>query len=197
MAYTTKGKIQRFLNVDIAASFDAEIASWIDSVASWIDKYCGKTFESAEETRYFDGNGKTTIMVDDFTGSPTILILNVDGTTGWTLVEGHSDDYLVYPLNSTPKNELRLVSGSQIGNFPNRSRSVQITANFGYSVSVPNDIELAATKLVAEIVKEGLKGGKLSSIQLGDYQANFQKVNEKADALGIYQILDMYRDIEL
>ena len=197
MAYTDKGRIQKFLNVDIVSSYDTQVDEWIAAVKAWIDQYCGKTFESASADRFYDGNGRRSIMIDDFTGSPTVVILDVDGTVAFNLTEGHSDDYLIYPLNFTAKNELRLVSGSTIGVFPNRSRSVQVTANFGHSVAVPTPVQLVATKLVAEIIKEGLKGGKLSKVQLGDYEASFQKVDESADALGIYQILDMYRDIEL
>jgi len=90
-----------------------------------------------------------------------------------------------------------LVAGSRIGNFPMRDSSVKITAPFGFSEIVPDDVSLIATKLVGEIIKEGLKGGKLASITLGDYSADFQKIDETADPLGIYQTLDLYRDIVL
>jgi hypothetical protein len=74
---------------------------------------------------------------------------------------------------------------------------VQITAPFGFSTAIPVDIEQIATTLVSEIVSVGLKGGKLSSVQLGDYEAAFQKIDEKAGAFRIFQTLDMYRDLEL
>ena len=198
MSYTNKSKVEKYLNVDISASFDTQIAGWIASVKTWIDKYCGKTFESASSVKYYDGNGKRELDFDDCSSVPTeVLILDIDGTTAFTLTEGASNDYLVYPLNESTKNQLRLVSGATIGYFPNRDSSVKITAPFGFSASVPEDVELIATKLVGEIVKEGLKGGKLASISLGDYTANFQKIDEMADPLGIDQILDMYRDIKL
>ncbi len=198
MAYTNKGNVQKFLNVDIASSFDAQITAWIVVAKAWIDRYCGKTFESASADRTYDGNGKRNIFIDDMSSVPTaVVILDIDGTVAFTLTEGASNDYLVYPLNESTKNELRLVNGATIGNFPARNSSLKVTAPFGFSVNVPADIEIVATKLVSDIVKEGLKGGKLSSVSLGDYEANFQKIDETADAMGIYQILDMYRDITL
>jgi len=155
MAYTNKGNVQRFLNVDIASSFDAQITAWVAVAQAWIDRYCGKTFESASATRDYDGNGKRSIFIDDMSSVPTtVQILDIDGTVAFNLTEGASNDYLVYPLNESTKNELRLISGATIGNFPARSSSVRVTAPFGFSSSVPADIELVATKLVSDIVKE-------------------------------------------
>ena len=198
MAYTNKGNIQRHLNVDIATAYDTQIDNWIAAVAAWIDRYCGKTFESGSETRYYDGNGTREQKFDDMSSVPTeVKILDSDGTDVATITEGHSNDYLVYPLNTSPKNTLRLVPSSTVSHFPKRTRSVQITAPFGFSTAIPVDIEQIATTLVSEIVSVGLKGGKLSSVQLGDYEAAFQKIDEKAGAFRIFQTLDMYRDLEL
>ena len=196
--YTTKSKIEKYLNVDISASFDTQIDAWILSVKNWVDKYCGKTFESSSSVKYYDGNAERILDIDDCSSVPTeILILNLDGTTDSTLAEGADNDYLVYPRNEDVKNQIRLVTGSRIGNFPMRDSSVKVTAPFGFSASVPEDVGLVATKLVGEIVKEGLKGGKISKITLGDYSADFQIIDETADPLGIYQTLDLYRDIIL
>lgn len=196
--YTTKSKVEKYLNVDISDSFNTQVNEWITSVKKWIDKYCGKTFESSSSVKYYDGCGSRILDIDDCSSVPTeILILNADGTTGSILTEGASNDYLVYPRNEGVKNQIRLVAGSRIGNFPMRDSSVKITAPFGFSEIVPDDVSLIATKLVGEIIKEGLKGGKLASITLGDYSADFQKIDETADPLGIYQTLDLYRDIVL
>lgn len=199
MAYTNKGNVQRFLNVDIASTFDTQIDNWVAVVAKWIDRYCKKTFEAAEDTRYYDGNGDNVLFIDDFVAGTIqhVKILDTDGSEVSSLTEGHGNDYLAYPRNETTQNELRMVPGASYTSFPRRTSSVEVKADFGYSAAVPADVELVATKLVAQIVKEGLKGGKVSSIQLGDYQANFFKVDEAADALGIYNVLDTYRDIEL
>lgn len=195
MAYTSKGIIQRYLTTDIHSSFDSQISDWITAVTNWINNYTGKTFETASADKYYDGNGLKFLPVDTFVGSPTVTILNIDGTTDVVLTEGHANDYVTYPLNETAKDEIHLTANARYTTFPKGIRRIKITADFGYASSVPKDIELVATKLVAEIIREGLKGGKLDRVQLGDYEAQFKDIDEKADALGIYNILDMYRDI--
>lgn len=193
--YTSKGIIQRYLTTDIHSSFDSQISDWITAVTNWINNYTGKTFETASADKYYDGNGLKFLPVDTFVGSPTVTILNIDGTTDVVLTEGHANDYVTYPLNETAKDEIHLTANARYTTFPKGIRRIKITADFGYASSVPKDIELVATKLVAEIIREGLKGGKLDRVQLGDYEAQFKDIDEKADALGIYNILDMYRDI--
>ncbi len=199
MAYTTETKVERYLAVDIGSNLASEVADWIKSVTLWIERYTGKSFEASSADKYYDGNGTNRILVDSFIdGTITELsILDTDGVVENTLTEGQSNDFITYPLNNTEKCELVLVSGGTRSTFPNRVRSVKVTADWGFSASVPKDIELVATKLVGEIIREGLKGGKLERVTLGDYNATFQKIDEKADPLGIYQILDMYRDLTI
>lgn len=198
MAYTNKGNIQKYLNVDIASSFDTQIAAWITAVEAWINRYTGKQFEvGADETRYFDTCGGRSVFVDSFTGTPTtVAILNSDGSVSDTLTEGQSNDYLAYPLNTTEKNEIRLTPNGSRAAFPHGSSRLKIVGKFGYQ-TLPVDIELCATRLVSKIVEKGLKGGELTQVQLGDFTSNFKVIDEEADALGIYQILDSYRELEI
>ncbi len=68
---------------------------------------------------------------------------------------------------------------------------------FGAATSVPEAIQFVATKLAATLIEPGLKGGHISSQDLGDYSVTFEKIDQTADALGIYNTLDQYRDIEI
>jgi hypothetical protein len=199
MSYTNKGNVQAFLNVDIGSTFDAQINAWISAVEKWIDRYTGKSFEisATETTRYFDTYGGKSLFVDSFTGVPTsIQILNSDGSVAETLVSGQSNDYLLYPLNSVEKSEIVLTSNARRGSFGHGASRVKVTALFGYT-AVPDDIVLVATKLVANIVEKGLKGGKLASVSLGDFTSSFEKIDEEADAMGITAVLDSYREIAI
>lgn len=193
MAYTDQSTIEKYLSIDIDSSYSSQLTSWIAAVKTWIDRYTGKTFEASSSDRYYDGCGESSITIDSFVGSPTVVILNSDGTIDETLTEGASDDFLSYPLNSTEKNRIVLTSRK----FPRGNRRIKVTASFGFSTSVPNDIALIATKLVAKVLEKGIDGGKLASSQIGDQQVNFESIDEAAEALGIYQTLDMYRDISI
>lgn len=193
--YTTRAKVEQYLNTDLSA-VSSEVDNWIASVKAWIDRYCGKTFEGTSVTRYYDGNGKSRILIDSFIGIPTeVSILEIDGTTHLTLTEGQSEDYIIYPLNETEKNELALVTSSNIFSFLRGKRRLKVIASFGASTSVPADVELATTKLVGTIAEKRTKGGEVKSEKLGDQSLTYKDIDEEAKALGIYNILDQHREI--
>ena len=193
--YTTQSKVEQYLNIDLSA-VSSEVTNWIESVEAWINRYCGKTFEGTSVTRYYDGNGKQRILIDSFTGTPTeVSILEIDGTVHLTLTEGQSEDYIIYPLNETEKNELALVTSANILSFIKGKRRLKVTAVFGASAAVPADVELAATKLVASIAEKRTKGGETKSEKLGDQTIVYKEIDQAADALGVFNILDQYREI--
>jgi hypothetical protein len=191
MAYTTKAKVDAQNNISVPQTvFDDLLAS----VKAYIDRYCGKTFEAVSETRYYDSKGGRCIVVDPFVGTAVVETLNVDGTTYATLVVGQANDYLLYPLNSTTKWEIRLTQG--VASFRSGSSVVKITATFGYSTTAPKDIELAASRLIAGLYKDG-QSNLVKSETLGDYSVSYDTVASRAAEMGISTILDSYRDIEL
>lgn len=193
MAYTTQAKVEAYANIDLS-SVSSQVTFWISAVKAYIDKYVGKTFEASSETRYYDGNGEACIMVDPFVGSPTVTILNQDGTDFRTLTEGADEDYILYPLNKTEKYEIRLSLGNSIGSFPCFQRAVKVTATFGEATTVPDDISLVATMMVAEIAR-ARTGGEAQSESLGDYSITYVDVSKSANLVGANVILDTHRDV--
>jgi len=191
MAYTDKTNVENFLNITIPASLNTQLATWIAGVKQWIDNYTGTTFESGSETRYYDGSGSRELLVDYFTGDPVVVTLDVDGDDDVSITADYIDSY---PLNETVKNCLVLKSAAEVGVFPKRQKSVKVTATFGWSSTVPELVQMAATQLVAYFLQTRLKGGKnVTSEELGDYSISYGKVDSAADELGIKNILDQYR----
>lgn len=166
------------------------------AVKAYIDRYCGKTFEGASTDKYYDGNGKDYLNIDAFYGSPTVLILGINGTTEATLTEGQASDFVTAPYNSSEKNQLILSANGRYTCFPYRLRAVKVTATFGFSSSAPDDIQLAATQLVGTIATNPETMAKTQE-SLGDYSVSFSAVDESAKTMGINDILDSYRDIDL
>ena len=167
-------------------------------MTKWIEKFVGFSFEVADrEDRFYDGSGTSEQELDVFFGSMTVEILNPDGSTFVTLTEGQANDYLAYPLNEVQKNHLVLANASTIGTFPGRRSSVKVSAKFGQSATVPEDVGLVATKLVAQAFNESLKGGKVSGQEVGDLKINYFKIDEMAEAMGIFETLESYRDVEI
>ena len=199
--YTTKAAIQNYLLVDIDASFDAQINEWISAMDTFIDKYTGKTFtQTSSETRYFDGNGERVLYLnneDDLISVSALLVLNSDGTTTNSLTEGASADYVLYPFNSNPKYEIRLVTSASVGAFYKGNRKVSVTGVWGNDTTVPADIKMASTILVSQILKPGIDGGVIKSSSLGDYSVTFateENLRGLASKAGVMEILDNYKD---
>ncbi len=199
MAYTTKTKVDALFGVTMTqAVFDDLLAA----VKLFIDRYTGKTFEGASASRYYDGPGNEVINVDPFYGTAAVEILDSNGNTEVTLTEGAGDDYVTAPYNSTEKNQIILTPNGRWSKFPWRMRGVKVTATFGFSGTVPADIQLVATQMIGELYNSSLTAttGDIQSESLGDYAvtyANDGGTTTVANRIGAFQILDLYRDIEI
>lgn len=194
MAYTTKAKVDALFGISIPQSTADDL---IAAVKLFIDRYTGKTFEGGSETRYYDGNGGDRISVDSFYGTPTeVAILNPDGTTDRVLTIGQANDYITLPYNSTEKNQILLTGVVSYWRFPRGASRIKVTANFGYGASVPKDIELVATRLVGALYG-GNSGASVKSETLGDYSVTYGNIESAAESIGVMQILDLHRDIDI
>jgi len=198
MAYTTETKIENYMMTDIDPSFSSQVSDWITAATNYIDKYTDKSFEGASETRYFDGTNKTEIIVDDFVSLTSVQILQVNSDdVEYTLTEGLDDDYILYPYNETPYYKLMMVPSSQVGVWLPGPKRIKLTGTWGHSSNVPKDIELAATILVSDVIKQGRDSGKITSESLGDYSVTYDTLDESATRLGVKQILDQYKILEV
>ena len=201
MAYTNKSNIQNYLMIDISDSFDTQITAWISAAENYINNYTNRPegFEtSTDETRYYDGNGLREIQIDHFTTITSVDILELQGDDSeFSLTEGADDDYITFPYNESPKYKLILTLNSSPGSFFKGSKRIKVVADFGFSSTVPKDIELATTMLVAKIVEKGQRGGDVQQERLGDYNVVFSQMNKDAIELNIEQMLNRYKTIEV
>lgn len=196
MAYTTEAKVEAFLMIEIDSSFSANITTWIDAVTKYIERYTGRVFETGVSAiKSYDGNGQQELMIDDTIAISKVEVLDDNGNVDETLTAGLGGDYLTYPINTTPKNSIKLTDTAVYNVFPKGKQNIRITATWGYASTIPADIELVATKLVAAIVQKGLKGGEIASERLGDYSVTF--IEEQAEEMGVKDTLDQYIIYEL
>lgn len=193
--YLTEGDLEKFILQDIDSSFSSFITDVISQVTDYINNYCGVNFEnSTAETRYFDTQGGNELVVGDFQSITKVEVLNTDGAVDATLVK--DTDYFEYPYNNSVKSMLKLSMAGQYSLWPKRTRAVKITGTFGHS-SVPAAVKVAAIKLAAKIINEGLRGGQVASESLGSYNISYKTIDEAVDSLGIKEILNQYRAIGL
>jgi hypothetical protein len=196
--YTDKTTIENYLIQTIDTSFDSQIDAWIEAAENFIDQDTSQIFIKKTATRYFDGNGQRELVIDSFRSITSLDILEVDGTTLLSLTEGPADDFLSFPYNEDTKYKLILTNTSQIGAFLSGHRRIKIVADWGEASTVPADIKLACTLLVADLIRRSQRGGgTISSESLGDYSVSYGNFDESAKELGVKKILDHYRIFEL
>jgi len=199
MPYTTEQKVKDYLGITSLPSPLTSISAWISSIESFINNYCNTEFETEPATtKLYDGTGKRFVLVDNLLTLTKVEILNNDGNVDFTI--DATDEYYLYPANKTPKTRIVIESANApISIFQKGYQNVKVTGTFGHSSSVPKDVELAATKLVAGIMEEKYVKdvGQIKSERLGEYDITVQDIDKMANHLDIYAILDRYRVIQI
>ena len=194
MAYTNQSRIEQYIMLNIDDSFSSWIGELISSAEAYIDKYCNRTFEQeTATTKLYDGDGTSTLIVKDLLTLTKIEFLDGDGDVSDDTTD--SNDWRLYPVNEEPKNKIWLnPEGGFRSVFPTSHQKVRLTGTFGHSVSVPEPIRLAATKIIGAVIKEQNLDitGEIKKEQIGDYNIEYQGVSEIADALSIKNLLDPY-----
>jgi len=185
---TTKSKVENFLNTSISEDLVDKIA-W---VTKFIENYTEKDFEAGvAESRYYDGDGTDTLLIDDVTSVSQVDIIDAQAVDDVEYTLDQTDDYWLYPLNKTTFDRIKLNSTGSRGIFPIGHHRVKVTGVFAFSATVPADIEWVATSMVAELYKMHDDSTRvISSETLGEYSVTFEKLTEKPSYLNI---LKFYR----
>ena len=123
-------------------SYDDMLMSMIEQAKGFLDDYCGTKFDTVSEVRYFDGAG-SILFIDDLVSVTSIkLDEDGDGTYEATMA---TTDYVLYPLNKTPKTYIKLTNDSDYGGFASGVRTgVKIDGTWGYQSTVPAVIRRAS-----------------------------------------------------
>lgn len=174
----TKAELERYTLQVIDSSFDAQITKWIEQTVSYIEKATNREYTvSAEEERLFDGNGRNTLTIDDFTELTSVEI------------NGSAVDVTVYQANRLPKYKLQRTAG-----FPKGEQNVAVTATWGQEPD--EDIKFACLVLTAGIILNQVNGKK-SSESIGSYSVSYATEAQRDDYKRAMQILQMNRNIRI
>ena len=192
LGYTSKNDIERYMLVDIDDSYNTQINEWIESQEAMINDFAGRVFiaDTTASIRYFDGDGSHVLLIDDCISLSKIEM--GDPTT--TKDELDSDDYYTYPYNRTPKRKVYYS-----GIFTRAKKNIDVTAKWGYSTAVPNDIKLATTILVSLIIEEAWQSeGETESESIGNYSITYKKTETNKSKIDrAIEILNRYRKINI
>lgn len=134
-----------FRDADAGTADDTVLEYLIESISRLIDDMTGTRFFSTNEARYYDPNDNYELYVDDFTAITTIKT-DEDGDETYEYTWA-SDDFHEMPHNAALDGEpYRFIKVATYGTytFPKGvTKSVEVTADFGYSTATPKGIEEA------------------------------------------------------
>ena len=117
--------------------YDNALLRLSNKVCRWIDSYCNRSFYPVSETRYFSGNGKEKITIDDFISISALEYSEDDGVNYTALTESGNwykarDDNFNHPgsydtLIIDPR------AGAVLSSWPTDFRGLKITAVWSYA----------------------------------------------------------------
>lgn len=151
--YTTKANVKALINSRGLATDltdDSVFDQLISAASAYMENQTHRVFVAASATRYFD-----TPLADD------ARMLFIDECTGVTSVTNGfgglipSTEYLVLPVNSTPKYAIRLKATSsyswELSTTGDREAAITVVAPWGYSASCPADVRSAVESIVVNM----------------------------------------------
>lgn len=179
--YTEKGDVENYLMKSIDDGFDAQLDSWIMAMSRYIDRICSRViFSENEVTMKYDGDGSNSLLIDSMGGISAVTLNDVEITP------------LEYPANSYGKTELRLENGV----FSKGMQNVHVTGALTVSETLPDDIKLACTILVAGIVNNQIFNEKAGTTEkIGNYSVSYTTDAQRSDFATAKNIINSYRRI--
>jgi len=152
------------------------------AIKTYIDRYTGRIFtEVASADYWFDGSNCNELEIYDF---QTVTSLKEYDSFGNLIYTYESTDWELLPLNTLPKNRIRMIYGQFAG------YRYKVTGKLGYSVTCPDDIEYAA-----QLITENLSAqpGGLQSENIEGYSYTIGNVVDSNPV--VKGILDSYKKI--
>ena len=153
-AYTTRAVVKTYLGIPSGTtSEDDPIDAAIDAAEAEIDAHTGRTFvvPGSATAKVYQPINDRVVLVDDIAQTTSLVIKTDtadDGTYDTTLT---ITSEFILDGNEAPYRVVRRVDGSSFPRPLSDRPTVQVTAYFGYGMSIPKAIVQASTVLGARL----------------------------------------------
>jgi hypothetical protein len=199
--YTNEDKIADFLGEAV----DIDLSAFILAVQNYIDNVTGRNFVADEiaTARLFDGDDEQVLTIDDCIEVTKLEVGNDGYGDSFTeILATGTDRYFTLPNNAIVKGFPIIQLALRERTFIQGIQNQKVTAKWGYSEYVPDDISWVATFLVSSIYKQGLNQnfGGIKSERIGEYSVSFGgegQNNGQSDWEKAQVILNNYKKYEL
>lgn len=170
--YTTLQLVSDYLGETITQNIDL----YILAVQNYIEQQTNRVFKAdlTENTRFFNGNDRNILSIDD-----CIEITKVEESldNGATFSE---IEYVALPQNYSEIEKPITQIGLRNGFFQSGVGNIKITAKWGYSEIVPDEIKLIATALVSFLVKPANAKSSVKGEKIGNYSITYDSEQQNA-----------------
>lgn len=197
--YTTEANVKR--RIDTGDLTTSQIEAYIEEATAWIESETSTKFDVSTATSriYSTPTLSSVVVIDmafDITAVEILQSRTVEGDT-WQIVEPLS--YRLEPENYPRKRMIQFTDGLGIGYpiwFEGGRANVRVTGKFGYSATVPKDIERIATSYVIEMMRvDGTVSDRVSSEKLGDASFSYSTMSADKVLHDLRRQLRRYSDI--
>lgn len=200
--YTDQSRVESNLHRELTEDEMVIIDEVIEYCSSSVEGYTnrewlpvdpeGDDIQDEADSRFFDGKGSRELFIDDFSDIEKVKILDAYGDT---IREYDLDsDWVLYPLNKSTKQSIRL----KFGHFPVGSGNIEVVAIWGGGF-VPADVVMVVTSLVAKYLqKASTNTGMFKSENIEGYSYQLLSSGEiDADRDGLLKTLDKFKKFTL
>lgn len=174
-------------------STDATLTRLITRASRAVDRFCFREpggFAAQTLTKYLDvtrssdGRARAALVVPPLL-SVTTLKTDEDGDGVFEVTWTALTDYILYPLNNTPKLEIRVNASAGRYTFPLGQRRVEIVGSWGEATTVPEPIAEAVDLQVSRWrwrmrAPEGVAGNEAGIVELKDLDPDVQSILVRA-----------------
>lgn len=172
--YITPAELASFLGVTIPSG-GADIA--INSAVDYIDQFTGRSFIADDESsvRYFDGNNKSRLLIDDCVEIDEVAIKTSTYDTIYMEVPDEGlTRYIALPNNYEARNRPITEIGVLNTLFFSGLQTVKVTAKWGFSIEPPPAIKQACLILAGGYyLYKGSNTGEVKSEKIGNYSVTY------------------------
>lgn len=198
--YTEQAKIEAYLQRSLNDQESAILDDTIEVVSHVISDYTHREWRGLDEEvdeytedneeRFYDGEGKNELFIDELTSVESIETLDSEGNVVETLDE---TDYILYPLNASAFDSIYLVNGF----WPLGHRKIKIVGDFG-SGEAPNEVVAVASGLVSEYILRASQTGDFTKESIEGYAYELATAAERAGKIKtLMKDLDGFRKVLL
>jgi hypothetical protein len=192
MKYATPTDVATYMGLTLDSGLSSRLNTIIEDVSRLMDRLCDRKLvaevigsgDDEYEDKYYDGNGKSKIYIDDCLEVHELMIGDQYGDN---LVANTS---FLLGARGRSSRELALKGGS----FTNGTQNVKVTGRFGYFDTLPRDVTFACVVIVSGIMRaeDPTNRGKRSE-SIGNYSVTYDDNKGFTDFMTAKNILDSYR----